>query len=95
MTRPPEVILVLAGLPGQYTRDGWKAADEVRHQLAALGFDASAQQVAAWLGRLCREELPLFERRDADRWLPWREYRVTPYGQTLLENRFPNVRVCA
>jgi hypothetical protein len=91
--RPSELALTLAALPGRYaTSDGWVYADQVRFQLARLGFGASTQQVAAWLGAMSRAEAPWVEVRDG---YGTREYRVTRFGTTDIDNRWPGVRPVA
>lgn len=84
--RPSELAITLATLPGRYgSEDGWQAADQVRHRLGLLGFDATAQQVAAWLGRMARADAPWVERRTVDG--HYGEYRVTQWGSNDLDNR--------
>lgn len=95
MTRPTELALTLASLPGhRNTEDGWMTADEVLFRLKMLGFAATTQQVAAWLGRMARTDQPWVERRR--RYDGWpMEYRVTGFGECDLLNKFPGVRVIA
>ncbi len=93
-SQPPELVVTLAALPGRnvYVADGgWLHADQVRAQLRLFGFDATAQQLAAWLGRMSRVDAPWVERRRdfAGYW----QYRVTPYGRTDIENNLPALRV--
>lgn len=92
--RPSELALTLATLPGDGAsrygghRDGWVYADEVRTQLRRLGFTATPQQIAAWLGRMARVECPWVEVRTSH---GIREYRVTRFGATDIFNRLPGV----
>lgn len=92
--RPSELTLTLATLPGDVGsrygghRDGWVYADEVRTQLRRLGFTATPQQIAAWLGRMARAECPWVEVRTSH---GIREYRVTRFGATDIFNRLPGV----
>jgi hypothetical protein len=61
-------------------------ADEVRGQLKVFGFQCSTQQVAAWLNRIARKELPPIE---VDVEYPLHSvaaYRVTQWGRTELWN---------
>lgn len=93
MGRPTELALTLATLRGQYSeRDGWVYADEVRGRSAILGFEATAQQVAAWLGRMSRVDAPWGEVRYR---FGITEYRVTRFGECDLQNRFPGVQPLA
>lgn len=89
---PSDLLITLAGLGGRHygTTFEWLAADEVRGQLKAFGFDVSTQQVAAWLTRLCREDAPRFERQKG--WGDWWEYRVTRYGRNDITNHIPKLR---
>ena len=76
--RPTELALTLATLPGPYSlSDGWVFADEVRGKLRLLGFEVSAQQVAAWLGTMGRAESPWIESQPYPHNPRYREYRVT------------------
>jgi hypothetical protein len=61
-------------------------ADEVQGQLETLGFGCSTQQVAAWLGRISRKDLPPIERK-GDVLVGLWGYRVTQWGRTELWNR--------
>lgn len=91
MTRPTDVAIVIAALPGAFAGrpDGWMSADSVAIRLGELGHECTAQQAAAWLGRLGRISCPPIEIRDK---YGWTEYRVTVFGSTLLHNRL-NLRV--
>lgn len=80
-----QAIVLAAALTGRE----WNAADEIRGMLKRLGFDPTTQQVAAWLTRIMRLDLPPFERQD--RW-GQNEYRVTQWGQTWLLNTFDGLR---
>lgn len=86
--RPTDLGILLAALV-----DGreWLRADEIRGRLEQFGFDPSVHEVAAWLRRLCGEDMPLFESRR-----PWAgpelEYQVTRYGRTLFANTFGGLR---
>lgn len=93
--KPTELTITLAALPGygtDYGREGWVYADQVRGRLALLGFDASAQQVAAWLRKMAAAESPWIEVRE-NLHFPIREYRVTRYGANDVGNRLPGVRL--
>ena len=85
--RPSDICLCLALTSGRYHShggDGWAPADAVRGALDQLGWKCSTQQVAAWLGRLSREEAAPVEVREQ---YGWREYRLTTFGRTWLTNR--------
>lgn len=89
--RPSEVAITLAVVSAAHRsspggREGWVPADIVRVQLGVLGINASAQQVAAWLGAMTRADMPWVEAREA---YGYREYRVTHHGTTDVHNRFP------
>jgi hypothetical protein len=89
MAKPTDVAVVVAALPGRYSAaDGWCAADEVAFRLRALGFDATAQQIAATLGRMARGDHPWIEVREQ-----WgtRAYRVTEPGRDGLHAALPAV----
>lgn len=91
--KPTELAITLATLPGNYySADGWVSADEVRTRLKLLGFDATAQQTAAWLRRMALAESPWVECRPQ----PWgiREYRVTQCGANDVDNRLPGLTLC-
>src|SRR4051794_18195957 len=91
--RPTQLVLTLAALPGRYrARQGWVVADEVRGRLRLLGFDVRTQQVAAWLGRMARADMPWVERHESYGVL---EYRVTRFGVTDIGNHLPHLRVDA
>ncbi len=81
--RPTELAITLAAFV-RGTND-WRCADEIAHRLQLLGFEATAQQVAAWLRPMCECECPWFEREQTS-WGPW-SYRVTTYGVCDIENR--------
>lgn len=84
-SKPTELAITIAALGNNYHRDGWFCADEIRGKLALLGFDVKTQQVAAWLGRMSRDDAPWVERQRS----PWNEleYRVTPFGLNDIANR--------
>jgi len=86
---PPDVTVavVLAGRVGVCTFDGWLAADEVAVQLGELGFDRSAQQLAAQLHRMSRAGL--VERRDHLARID--VYRLTEQGRDLVAARLPRL----
>lgn len=92
--RPSELAITLAAIPSRWappsTDGGWVFADEIRARLHLLGFDATTQQVAAWLGRMSRVQCPWIER--CDNWGDL-QYRVTRYGKTDVDNRLPGVRL--
>jgi hypothetical protein len=86
--RPTEQLLVIAALANPHVgtawdSDGWRFADDIRGQLARLGYETTSRLVGAHLHRLAREDLPLIETR---RRLRVHEYRVTQYGKTFLRN---------
>lgn len=93
--KPTELAVTLAAIPGRYgDRDGWVYADEVRARLARLGFDASSQQVAAWLRKMARTECPWVEARESPHaGQIIRQYRVTRFGKTDIDNRLRGVRL--
>lgn len=95
-TRPSELAVTIAALPGRYgERDGWVSADEVRGRLALLGFVCTAQQVAGTLRRMARVDCPWIETRPG-RYDGWpTEYRVTQYARTDMSNRLPGVMLQA
>lgn len=89
-TRPSELAITLAALPGGFgSREGWMYADEVRGRLGLLGFAPTAQQVAAWLGRMSRVDAPWVEVREH---YGFKQYRVTRFGRTDIANRIPACR---
>lgn len=82
--KPPDFVIVLAvSLFG----DSYVVADEVRGQLKRLGFDASTQQVAAWLQRIARKDLPPVKTTTEGYWGGVWGYRLTQWGWTELWNR--------
>lgn len=92
VARPTELAITLAALPNRYDIDGWTYADNVAHRLRDLGFDVSAQRVAAWLLRMSKVDAPWVETQES----PWgapRRYRVTRYGRCDIENKIPKLRV--
>lgn len=89
MSKPSELAITLATLVYAGGLDeGWVYADMVRGGLGKLGFDCTTQQVAAWLGRMAREDAPWVERR-MSRFGRELEYRVTRYGKMDVENNWP------
>lgn len=94
--KPSEIAITIAALGSADARlkddAGWVAASEVRVRLQRLGFVCSVQQVASWLARMARTELPWVERRQIRFFNGGWEYRVTQYGVTDLHNRLPGVR---
>jgi hypothetical protein len=62
-------------------------ACNVHRQLEHLGFACSAQQVAAWLKRVSRQDLPAIERSTDGFWAGAWGYRVTQWGRNELWNR--------
>lgn len=85
------IVLAMVGLGDRGLTDGdWYVADEVRSAFVRLGFNPRAQQVAAWLGRLSREDSPMVERRKA--YFDELQYRVTRFGLTQIHNHFPGLR---
>jgi hypothetical protein len=81
--KPTDFVMILAAaLYGEQI----VFADEVRGQLQTFGFDCSTQQVAAWLGRMSRKDLPPIERA-GDVVVGLWGYRVTQWGRTELWNR--------
>lgn len=97
MTEPTEIAICLAAVAaanhpfaGSARRDGWVPADAIRNRLEVLGYTASTQQIAAWLGRMARCNEPWIEHRQA--W-GYREYRLTLFGKTDVHNRFPGVMI--
>lgn len=87
MNRPSDICVVLNSFPGAH-EDGWIDADQVRWRLARLGWDATTQQVSAWMARIARLDAPPLERREG--WGRW-AYRVTPYGETWIHNKLPDI----
>lgn len=86
--KPSDDAIVLAmGLLGERAMDsGLMYADEIRGCLHKLGFEATTQQVAAWLGRLSREDTPMVQAVTAHDHC-WR-WRLTRFGATQLGNHF-------
>lgn len=84
-SKPTELAITLAALPGNYG-DLWVRANDVSHRLELLGFKYSAQQVASSLARMASVDAPWIEAR-TERWGNYHEYRVTSYGRTDLHNR--------
>lgn len=89
-TRPSDDAIVIALLS---TGRQWLYAAELRGVLARFGWQLQTQAVAAWLGRLSREDSPMVERRQL--WESDFEYRVTCFGRTQAANRFPGLRFFA
>lgn len=85
--RPSELAITVAAYG---TGREWNSADEIRGRLKLLGFDCTAQQVAAWAGRMCRVDAPWLEKREP--WGGYSEYRVTRYGLTDIANRLEGLR---
>lgn len=82
--KPSDFMITLAA--AIYGADRF-CADEIRGQLSAFGFECSTQQVAAWLGRIGRKDLPPIE---ADPEYPFggvTAYKLTQWGWTELWNR--------
>lgn len=90
--RPSDLMATLAAATLRRTTDDWFVADEMRHRLRMLGFNVSAQQVAAQLRRLCEMDAPPVESKRESYW-PTKDYRVTRFGRTWIENEFPPLRV--
>ena len=89
--RPTELAITIAALSVRHVVDHWLYANEIRGQLARLGFNATTQQVAAWLGLMCTVDAPWFERTH-DHGGMWR-YRVTRFGVCDVENKVHGMRV--
>lgn len=90
--RPSELAVTLSALPGEYGgRDGWVVADEVRHRLELLGFDVTAQMVAARLRAMSRAQQPWVESRPTH--IGVREYRVTSFGRSDVANQLRGVHL--
>lgn len=84
--RPADVMVVLATAIAQRRGTlGSASADGVAHALQALGFEATAQQAAAYLRRVARLDCPPLVMRP-DCFLPWTTYLVTGFGQTWVHN---------
>jgi hypothetical protein len=62
-------------------------ACNVKKELERLGFACSTQQVAAWLKRIARKDLPPVERDSEGFWAGAWGYRVTQWGRNELWNR--------
>lgn len=98
MTRPPDVLVLLgvvaAANSGRlFPGDGWASADEVAHQLRRLGVHATAQQAAAWLGRLSRRELVEALRPECEPEDTTLDYRIAGPGHSLVVTTLPGVRL--
>ena len=84
--RPADVTVVLAAAQAQQKGwMGWATADRIARYLALLGFEASTQQTSAYLRRLVRMDSPPICSRP-DGFLPWKEYRVTGFGELWVRN---------
>jgi hypothetical protein len=93
MSRPTELAITIAALPGRYgASDGWVCADEVRHRLRVFGFECSSQFVAAALARMASVDAPWLERRESA-WGGPAEYRVTRWARNDIDNRLTHLRL--
>lgn len=87
--KPPDDVILLALL---LHREDAPCADEVRAALQQFGYEPTAQQVAAALGRLAREEMPTVA-AEPMRWSPRvKVYALTAYGHNQLCGRWPRLR---
>lgn len=90
--RPSDLAIVVAALsfPAGKKR---LSADELRVRLRSFGFEASTQQVAAWLRRMAREECPAFEvlHNWSEGGIGGNDYAVTQYGRTWVRNTLPGI----
>lgn len=82
--RPSDFMVVLAvAMYGQQH----VYADEVCGQLKSFGFQCTAQQVAAWISRIAREDLPAVEHDPEYPFGGVNAYRLTQWGWNELRNR--------
>lgn len=89
---PADDMIVLAALLGASEHaSGWQEAEVLASTLRLLGFVITPQKTVGQLRRLLAEDSPMLERRPVG-WGDQYEYRVTRFGFTQLENRFPNTR---
>lgn len=89
------ILLAMAIITGPEASTGTRRAlyaDEIRGQLALLGFERlTTQRISASLGRMCREEMACVERVATYQPDPLL-YRLTRHGRTLLGNRYEHLR---
>lgn len=67
-------------------------ADEVRSTLRRFGVEMTAQQVAATLNRLSREETPTIQASPMHGTSRIKVYELTRFGRTQLSNHWPRLR---
>lgn len=89
VSSPSDDMIVLAALLS--ARNDWQQAEEVASVLRRLGFIVSPQKMVGTLRRLLAEDSPMFERRPNPWFVGITEYRVTRFGLTQIDNRFPHL----
>lgn len=83
--KPTDIaVLIVMSLHGRERQ----SADEVSHGLRKLGFVVSSQQVASQLARMAREECPCVEAEGAYWAGGVKEYKLTRFANTLLNNHY-------
>lgn len=89
---PSDDMIVLAALVGasEYGTP-WQEAEMIASTLRRLGFMITSQKMVGQLKRMLAEDAPMFESRLVS-YRRLYEYRVTRYGLTQIENRFPTTR---
>lgn len=95
---PPDTLILLATYSAAqdgrlFPGDGWTDADRVARTLRRLGHHKTAQQVAAYLGRLVRQNKVQALRPECEPLDTRLEYRIDDDGRRHLDRELPGVRL--